>query len=34
MSLFDIYAHLQRLWNWLAKKWAEAHGVDTSDWED
>ena len=21
-------------WDWLVKKWAEAHGVDTSDWED
>lgn len=20
-------------WDWLVKKWAEAHGIDTSDWD-
>lgn len=20
-------------WDWLVKKWAEAHGIDTSEWD-
>lgn len=24
---------IYRNWDWLVKKWAEAHGVDTSEWD-
>lgn len=25
---------IQHYWDWLVKKWAEAHGVDTREWDE